>query len=80
MGWNFDVSVEAGADEKITYVEVKVNDFPQIKDTPGAPLDSWQQTLTQQGVYPGDNKAEVLVQSTAGDGTKKETRAERKWR
>jgi hypothetical protein len=75
MGWNFDVSVEAGADEKIEYVEVRVNDFPQVRDTLGDPEDSWQQSFTQQGVYPGENKAEVLVRSVA----KKETRAERKW-
>lgn len=77
MGWNIDVSVQADAGEKISYVEVRVNDFPQIRDTLNDPMDSWQQTLTQQGVYPGENKAVVLVQNDADP--KKETRAERKW-
>jgi hypothetical protein len=74
-GWNIDVSVQADAGEKIVYVEVRVNDFPQIRDTPNDPVDSWEQQLTQQGVYPGDNKVQVLVRNDAG----KETRAERKW-
>ena len=75
MGWNIDVSVQADSREKIAQVEVRVNDFPEVRDTLGDPVDSWEQTLTQKGVFPGDNKAVVVVLSDTG----KETRAERKW-
>ncbi len=75
MGWNIDVSVQADSGEKIAQVEIRINDFPDVRDTPGEPVDSWEQTLMQKGVFPGDNKIVVVVQSDAG----KETRAERKW-
>lgn len=75
MGWNFDVSVQADSGEAIAQVEVRVNDFPDVRDNLNDPVDSWAQTLTQKGVFPGDNKAVVTVLSDAG----KETRAERKW-
>jgi hypothetical protein len=75
MGWNIDVSVQADSGEKIVQVEIRINDFPDVRDTLGDPVDSWEQTLMQKGVFPGDNKIVVVVQSDAG----KETRAERKW-
>ena len=75
MGWNIDVSVQADSGEKIAQVEIRVNDFPEVRDTLDDPEDSWEQTLMQKGVFPGDNKIVVVVNNDAG----KETRAERKW-
>jgi hypothetical protein len=65
MGWNFDVSVQADSGEAIAQVEVRVNDFPDVRDNLNDPVDSWAQTLTQKGVFPGDNKAVVTVLSDA---------------
>ncbi len=74
-GWNIVVSIQADLGQKIADVEVRVNGFPEVRDTPTAPLDTWEQQLTQQGVFPGDNKVEVMVQDQDGQ----ESRAEQKW-
>jgi len=75
MGWDINVNVTADATQKIAYVEVRVNDFQEVDDTPDNPLDSWDDTLTQKGVYPGANKVDVLVRDQNG----KDYRAEHKW-
>jgi hypothetical protein len=75
LGWDIDVSVEAGSGEKIGQVEVWVNDIREVQDLPGDALDSWEQQLTQKGVYPGDNKVEVTVNDQDGN----ETSGEQKW-
>ena len=75
LGWDINVSVAAADGEAITGVEVKVNDFPEIRDTLRKPLDSWEEQITQKGVFPGDNKVEVTVR----DQDDEETRALQKW-
>lgn len=75
LGWDIDVSVEAGSGEKIGQVEVWVNDIREVQDLPGDALDSWEQQLTQKGIYPGDNKVEVTVNDQDGNVTS----AEQKW-
>lgn len=74
IGWNIDVGAQADGSEKIADVEVRVNGFPEVRDSPNN-LSSWDQQLTQKGVYPGDNKVEVRVTDQNGQ----ETRAEQKW-
>jgi len=74
-GWNINVNVQAESGQKITDVEVRVNGFPVVRDSPSAPLDTWEQLLTQQGVFPGDNKVEVVAHDQKGE----EGRAEQKW-
>ena len=75
MGWDINVNVTADAPQKIAYIEIRVNDFQQEEDTPDNPLDSWDDTLRQKGVYPGDNKVDVLVR----DQNDKEYRSQHKW-
>ena len=75
VGWDIDVSVLAEAAETIGYVEVRVNDFPEVKDNLSSPLSSWDEQITQKGVYPGNNKVEVLVR----DQDSQETRALQRW-
>jgi hypothetical protein len=75
LGWDIDVSAEAEARENISQVEVRVNDILEVQDLPGDALNSWDQQLTQKGVFPGNNKVEVTV--TDQDGN--ETSAEQKW-
>jgi hypothetical protein len=74
-GWNINVSVQAESGQKISDVEVRVNGFPQVREIPKTPLDTWEQLLTQQGVFPGDNKVEVVARDQNGG----ETRAEQTW-
>src|SRR6266852_3736257 len=61
--------------QKIAYVEIRVNDFQQVEDSPENPLDAWDDTLSQQGVFPGANKVDVLVRDQNG----KDYRAQHKW-
>lgn len=75
LGWDIDVKADGENGEKVTFVEVKVNGFPEVKDTPDEPLNSWERQLTQQGVFPGDNKVVVLVRDQNDD----ETSSEQAW-
>lgn len=75
FGWNIDINVTADNGEKITFVEVRVNGFADVDETPDDPVDSWEKQLTQKGVFPGDNTVEVLVRDQNG----KDTRAKQEW-
>jgi hypothetical protein len=74
LGWDIDVSATAEADQKVAQVEIRVNDLREVQDLPGE-LESWEQQLTQKGVYPGSNKVEVTVSDQNGN----ETSAEKRW-
>jgi hypothetical protein len=75
LGWDITVGVDAEEDEHIAEVEVRVNDFPEVRETLRKPLKSWEQQITQKGVYPGNNKVEVMVL----DQESEETNAIQKW-
>ena len=75
IGWNIDVSVEAPDGETISFVEARVNGFPEIQETPEDGLNSFDQQITGKGVFPGDNKVEVVARNQNGD----ESRAEQQW-
>jgi hypothetical protein len=75
MGWDIDVTVQAGDGETISFVEARVNGFPEIQETPDDGVNSFDQQITGKGVFPGDNKVEVLARNQNGD----ESRAEQNW-
>lgn len=75
IGWNIDVSVEADDGETISFVEARVNGFPEIQETPDDGVSSFDQQITGKGVFPGDNKVEVLARNQNGD----EKRSEQQW-
>ena len=75
IGWDITVSVDAGEGGKIAAVEVRVNDFREVNDSFDPPLDSWEKLLSQKGVFPGDNRVDVLVTDDKG----KETRTRKEW-
>jgi hypothetical protein len=75
IGWNIGVSVEGADGETISFVEARVNGFPEIQETPDDLLNSFDQQITAKGVFPGDNKVEVLARNQNGD----ESRAEQNW-
>lgn len=75
FGWDINVRATADAGEKITFVEVRVNGFAEVDETPDDPVDSWEKQLTQQGKSPGDNDVIVLVRDQNG----KATRAKQEW-
>ena len=72
MGWNIDVGVDAGKGEKISYVEVLVNNAPVAQENIDPQLDSWERSFKQKGVYPGDNRVDVRAQNQKGDDTRKQ--------
>lgn len=75
IGWNIDVNVEADDGETISFVEARVNGFPEIQETPDDGVSSFDQQITGKGVFPGDNKVEVLARNQNGD----EKRSEQQW-
>ncbi len=75
MDWDIDVKATAEHDEKITYVEIRVNDFADVDEIEDDPVDSWEKQLIQKGVFPGDNTVLVVVRDQNG----KDTRAQQEW-
>jgi len=69
MDWNITVSAKAGAGESISAVEVRVNGFTKFSETFNPATNQWQRTLLQQGTYPGDNNAELIVTNAKGEKT-----------
>ncbi len=69
MDWDIDVTVNAENTEKIDSVEIKVNDFPEVKEAQGDSVTSWDKHLSQKGQYPGDNKVVVTVFDQNGNST-----------
>jgi hypothetical protein len=65
-GWDISALAKAGDKETITSARIIVNGFTELDQTFDEPLDQWQQQLSQQGNYPGNNQ--VLVEITNGDG------------
>lgn len=66
IGWDITVVVTAANDETISAVRVEVNGFPEVSENVNPPVKKWKRSLTQQGNFPGDNKA--LVTATNGTG------------
>jgi hypothetical protein len=69
IGWDITVSVKAGSGEAISAVEVFVNGLSRWSENFNPPTSQLQKLLTQQGQYPGDNKAEVRVTDSKGRQT-----------
>ena len=70
IGWDVDVLVSADGGESVAYVEVDVDDFPEVKESVDPPQQQWEKQLRQQGQYPGDNKVLVIVTNDKGDQTR----------
>ena len=75
MDWDIGVKATAESNEKITYVEVRINDFADVDETEDDPVDSWEKQLLQKGVFPGDNTVLVLVRDQNG----KQSLAKQEW-
>ena len=67
MGWDINVNVTADAGEQVAFVEIGVNGFSEVSETPDDPVDSWEKQLTQQGNFPGDNSVVVLARDQNGN-------------
>jgi hypothetical protein len=61
-----NVVVNADAGESIAYVRVEVNGSPEDNEDVQPPAQQWENTLTQKGQYPGDNRVVVTVTDSKG--------------
>ena len=69
VGWDISASAIADLGEKIARAQIRVNGGLKYDKSFNPPISSWQQQLSQQGEYPGDNSVEVVVTSDKGDDT-----------
>jgi hypothetical protein len=68
-GWDVNVKVSTEGNEAISHVLTKVNEGLEDDQDVHPPAKSWENTLRQKGVYPGENKVVVTVTNGDGDGT-----------
>lgn len=69
IGWDISASAKADKGEKITRAQILVNDSSEYDKSFATPLSNWQETLTQQGQYPGDNAVQVIITDDKGEDT-----------
>ena len=69
VGWNILASAKAGTGEKIARAQISVNGFSKYDKSFNPPLSQWQQELSQQGQFPGDNTSELNITSDKGEAT-----------
>jgi hypothetical protein len=72
LGWDITASAKADAGEKIARVQIIINGSSEYDKTFDRPLSSWQEQLSQQGDYPGDNSVEVIATNDKGEDTESE--------
>lgn len=75
VAWDISASATAEKGEKIVRAQIIVDDFPEYDTTFDQPLSSWQQQLTQQGQYPGDNRVRLIIT----DQNDQDTEADDSW-
>ncbi len=66
MGWDISSSAQAGKGEAIARAQIFVNESSEYDQSFDPPIDNWQGSLQQQGVYPGDNTVEVVITDDKG--------------
>jgi hypothetical protein len=66
MGWNLNFGITADVSEEIHDVTIRVNDYPEVRDSCVPPVNDWSRALSRKGNYPGENKLEVEVVGKSG--------------
>jgi hypothetical protein len=61
IGWDISAAAKAEGKERITRAQILVNDSTEFDKTFGRPLNSWAQTITQKGQYPGENTVQLII-------------------
>jgi hypothetical protein len=69
IGWDITASAKTDKNEKITRAQILVNDSPEYDKEFDPPINNWQESLRQQGQFPGDNNVAVIVTSDQGEDT-----------
>jgi hypothetical protein len=69
-GWDITTSIATTAKaEKVTRVRIQINNFPEYDKDIDPPADFWNNTLIQQGVYPGENRVVVTATNNKDENT-----------
>ena len=68
-GWDVSATAKADSGEKISRVQVTVNGTSEYDKSFDPAISNWQETLTEEGVYPGDNAVQVIATSDKDDDT-----------
>ncbi len=68
-GWDITASAKADKGEKIARIQILVNGWSQYDQSFVPPVDNWQEQLSQQGDYPGENTVQVIATSDKGEDT-----------
>jgi len=69
VGWDVTTTITTAKSEKLTHVLIQVNGSPDYDKDVTPPANSWKNTLTQKGQYPGDNKVVVTATNNKADET-----------
>jgi hypothetical protein len=69
VGWDISASAKADAGEQITRAQIIVNGSTRYDRMFDPPISNWQESLTQQGLYPGDNTVQVIATSDKAEDT-----------
>jgi hypothetical protein len=69
VGWDISASARADAGEKIARAQIIVNGSTRYDRTFDPPIATWQESLTQQGLYPGDNTVQVIATNDKAENT-----------
>jgi len=69
VGWDIITTITTAKSEKLTHVLIQVNGSPDYDKDIAPPANSWKNTLTQKGQYPGDNKVVVTAINNKADDT-----------
>jgi hypothetical protein len=69
VGWDIATTITVAKGEKLTHVLIQVNGSPDYDKDITPPANSWKNTLTQKGQYPGDNKVVVTATNNKADDT-----------
>jgi hypothetical protein len=69
LGWDVTASAKSASGETISRAQVLVNNVSKYDTSFNPPINTWQEQLTQQGNYPGDNEVRVVVTNQKAEQT-----------
>lgn len=69
LGWDISASAKADGGEKIARARILVNELSRYDKSFDPPVGGWQEQLTQQGEYPGDNLVRVVITNDKSEDT-----------
>lgn len=69
LGWDIAASAKADTAERIARARIFVNELSRYDRSFDPPIIAWQEQLTQQGEYPGENVVRVVITNDKSEDT-----------